>query len=76
MSKEIAPRITVSPAVGFGKPVIKGTRIPVALVVGKMAGGMTVEELTQEYGLSAEDVRAALSYAASVLESEDVMASV
>ncbi len=40
---EIAPRITVDERVAFGKPVIKGTRIPVELVIGQLAGGMTYE---------------------------------
>ncbi|MCX5636891.1 MAG: DUF433 domain-containing protein [Planctomycetota bacterium] len=38
---EIAPRITVDEKIRFGKPVIKGTRVPVDLVLGKLAGGMT-----------------------------------
>lgn len=67
MAVEIAPRITVSPSVGSGKPVIKGTRIPVALVVGQVAGGLTVEEVAREYGSTPEDVRAALRYAADSL---------
>lgn len=37
--KEIAPRIVVDERVRFGKPVIKGTRVLVELVVGKLAGG-------------------------------------
>jgi len=38
--KEIAPGITVDQSVRFGKPVLKGTRVPVDLVVGKLAGGI------------------------------------
>ena len=38
--KEIAPGIIVDREVRFGKPVIKGTRVPVDLVIGKLAGGM------------------------------------
>ena len=40
---EIAPRISVDERVRFGKPVIAGTRVPVDLVLGKLAGGMTYE---------------------------------
>src|SRR5437667_3848228 len=58
---EIAPRITVDEKVRFGKPVIAGTRVPVDLVVGKLAGGMTVEEVMEEYELLLEDVLAAVA---------------
>ncbi|HHT9120132.1 MAG TPA: DUF433 domain-containing protein [Candidatus Hypogeohydataceae bacterium YC41] len=46
---EIAPRISVDEKVCFGKPVIKGTRIPVDLILGKLAGGMSYEEIIKEY---------------------------
>lgn len=46
--REIAPRITVDELVRFGRPVIKGTRVPVELVVGKLAGGMGVDEVAEE----------------------------
>lgn len=72
--EEIAPRITVDPAVRFGKPVIRGTRVPVELVVGKLAGGMTVEEVAKEFGLARDDVLAALSYAARALADEQTRA--
>jgi uncharacterized protein (DUF433 family) len=69
---EIAPRIEVDEKVRFGKPVISGTRVPVDLVVGKLAGGMTVEQVIEEYGLAREDVLAALSYAAQVISNEQI----
>ena len=72
--KEIAPRITVDEKVAFGKPVIQGTRVPVALVVGKLAGGMTAEEVAEEYELEPADILAALSYAARLLDEEQVLA--
>jgi len=71
---EIAPRITVDEKVRFGKPVIAGTRVPVDLVVGKLAGGMTVEQVMEEYELLREDVLAALSYAARAIGDEQVRA--
>ncbi len=71
---EIAPRIVVDPRVRFGKPVIRGTRVPVDVVVAKLAGGMTQEEIAAEYAISLDDVRAALGYAAAVLAAEDVRA--
>lgn len=72
MAKEIAPRIVVDPNVRFGKPIIQGTRVPVDLVIGKLAGGMTVEEVAEEYDLALEDIRAALRYAADILAAEEV----
>ena len=53
--------ITSDPAIMFGKPVIKGTRVPVELIVDKMAGGRTVEQLLKSYPhLTAEDIYACL----------------
>lgn len=72
--KEIAPRITVDEKMAFGKPVIQGTRVPVALVVGKLAGGMTAEEVAEEYELEPADILAALSYAARLLDEEQILA--
>jgi len=68
--QELAPRIVVDPAVRFGRPTIQGTRVPVELVLAKLAGGMTAQEVAGEYELTREDVLAALAYAARVLASE------
>lgn len=72
--KEIAPGITVDQAVRFGKPVLKGTRVPVDLVVGKLAGGMSIAEITEEYELQPGAVLAALAYASQILAAEEVRA--
>ncbi|MGR3311674.1 MAG: DUF433 domain-containing protein [Candidatus Brocadiales bacterium] len=71
---EIAPRISVNEKVRFGKPVITGTRVPVDLVLGKLAGGMTYEEVMSEYELTREDILAVLDYAAKTLASEEIRA--
>jgi uncharacterized protein (DUF433 family) len=71
--KEIAPRITVDEKVAFGKPVIQGTRVPVALLVGKLAGGMSSQEVAEEYEVVPEDILAALAYAARLLDEEQVL---
>ena len=42
-------RIIVDPAIQHGKRIIKGTRVPVARVIGGLAGGMTIEEIVNEY---------------------------
>jgi uncharacterized protein (DUF433 family) len=72
--KEIAPGITVDREVRFGKPVIMGTRVPVDLIVGKLAGGMTIEEVMGEYDLTKENILNALSYAAKLMREEEVRA--
>jgi uncharacterized protein (DUF433 family) len=72
MRVQLAPRIIVDPKVAFGKPVIEGTRIPVEIVVGKLGGGMTVDEVIDEYVITREDVLAALSYAANLVAGEQL----
>lgn len=67
-----ARKITVNAKVRFGKPVIEGTRVPVDLVVGKIAGGMSVDEVRREYDLSKDQVLAALRYAADLVSQEEV----
>ena len=54
-------RIVIDPEIQHGKPVIRGTRVPVARIVGGLAGGMTEEEIMREYDITAEDIRAALA---------------
>ncbi|MBI3051180.1 DUF433 domain-containing protein [Candidatus Woesearchaeota archaeon] len=48
--------ITIDRRTRFGKPIIKGTRIAVAEVLGALAGGMTFAEVESEYGLKREDI--------------------
>jgi uncharacterized protein (DUF433 family) len=71
---EIAPRITADEKVRFGKPVVKGTRVPGDLILGKLAGGMTYEDVMVEYDLAREDILAALNYAAKSLSEEKIRA--
>ena len=63
-------RIVIDPQIQHGKPIIRGTRVPVARIVGGLAGGMTKEEVMREYEVSEEDVLAALNYAAQLIETE------
>ena len=68
MTKEIAERITVDPSIMVGKPVIKGTRIPVAMVLAKLAANPDVEELFLDYPeLTVDDVKACLRYASTLV---------
>lgn len=67
------PRITVNPAVMVGKPVIRGTRITVELVLRKLAAGMSERRIVEDHPhLSAEDIRAAAAYAADLVANEDI----
>lgn len=72
---EIAPKISVDERVRFGKPVITGTRVPVDLILGKLAGGMTYEEVMAEYDITREAILAVLDYAAKTLASEEIRAA-
>jgi uncharacterized protein (DUF433 family) len=74
MSKEIAPRIVVDPAICGGRPVIAGTRMLVELVLGHLASGMTTDEVAKAYDLRREDVLAVLSYAAETIADDVVRA--
>lgn len=67
-------RIEIAPDLHRGDPCIKGTRIPVATIVGSLADGMTSAEIRGAFPqLTDEDIRAALSYAAA-LTHEDILA--
>ncbi|HHG75131.1 MAG TPA: DUF433 domain-containing protein [Persephonella sp.] len=69
-------RIISDPNILRGKPVIKGTRIPVELILEKLGEGMSIEELLEAYpSLTKEDVLAALSYSADVIKSEELVES-
>lgn len=70
---EIAPHIAVDPEIHHGAPVIAGTRVPVSIILGSLAGGMSKDEVMQEYQLTKEDVEAALAYAADVVAKTDVV---
>ncbi len=64
-------RIVIDPEIQHGKPVIRGTRVPVARIIGGLAGGMSFAEVQEEYGVTAEDIRSALEFAGSLVEQEE-----
>lgn len=67
-------RIEINPNVMLGKPVIRGTRIPVELLIRKLSEGATEDELLDAYPrLSNEDIKAALAYAADTLAHETIV---
>jgi uncharacterized protein (DUF433 family) len=67
-------RIEVNPKVMLGKPVIRGTRIPVELILRKLSEGATDAELIDAHPrLTREDIRAAIAYAADTLANEETV---
>ncbi len=67
-------RIRVDPTICHGKPCIKGTRIMVSVVLDNLAEGLTPEGVAAEYPpLTAEDVRAAIAYAAELARDEELV---
>ena len=70
---ELLHRIVVDPRVMAGKPIIRGTRITVDMILELLASGMSAEEIAEDYRISVEDMRAALLYAARVLGREEVL---
>ena len=72
----VQDRIEIDPEVMLGKPVIRGTRLTVELIVRKMADGTNEKTLLAAYpNLTAKDVRAALSYAADTVAHEEIALS-
>jgi uncharacterized protein (DUF433 family) len=66
-------RIEVNPAILTGKPIIRGTRVPVELIVKLAAQRWTDDQIIQEYPmLKKEDIREALFYAQKLVQNEEV----
>lgn len=73
MTKNKENRIVIDPKVMTGKPVIKGTRITVELVLRLLAQGVTVENILENYPhLKRGDILAAIEYATELVEEERV----
>ena len=67
-------RIEINPAVMMGKPIVRGTRITVELILRKLAEGSTESELLEDYPhLTSEDIRAAIAYGAASVAHEEVV---
>jgi uncharacterized protein (DUF433 family) len=68
-------KITIDPAIHHGKPCIKWTRVPISVIVGSIADGDTREEVMRSWPqLTAEDITAALKFAAHAAAHADVAA--
>lgn len=73
MSCSYLDRIRIDPEVMVGKPVVKGTRIPVALVLSELARDFNVETLMEAYSrLTLDDIKACLEYAQELIDGEGV----
>lgn len=68
------PRIEINPAVMIGKPVIRGTRIPVELILRKVAAKVPATEICRDYPrLTEDDITAALTYAADAVSTDEIL---
>ena len=73
--KTLLRRVVVDPKVMLGKPVIRGTRVPVEILVEKLAFGASFDDICNDYPfLTVEDIRAALLYAARTVAHEEIYA--
>ncbi len=65
--EQLLSRISIDPAVCFGKPCIKGHRLWVSLILDFLAAGATIEELLEDYpGIEEADIRACIAYGAEM----------
>jgi len=74
MRQTLLDRIEIDPKIMVGKPVVRGTRVPVEQVLKMLSKGVSIGEILAEYShLTREDVQACLAYAAHALEVEEVL---
>ncbi len=72
-TEDLLSRITINPNVMVGKPTIRGMRITVEQILRALAGGVTVNELLQDYpDLEQEDLQAVFAYVANLVDEEQV----
>ena len=66
-------RISINPNVCHGKPVIKGTRVMVSIILGALAGGDTIDKILEDYpNISREDIFAALQFGSELSNFETI----
>lgn len=67
-------RIEINPDIMYGKPVVRGTRVPVELVLRKLGAGMSLEAILADHPrLTRDDILAAQAFAADYLAHEDIV---
>jgi uncharacterized protein (DUF433 family) len=68
--------IISDPSIMLGKPIIKGTRITVELIIKKLSDGLSIEDILKAYPhLKREDVLAALAYSSDIISKEEIIVS-
>ncbi|MCD6158665.1 MAG: DUF433 domain-containing protein [Euryarchaeota archaeon] len=65
-------RIAIDENIRHGKPVIKGTRVPIDIILGSLAGGMAYQEICEDYEITEDDIKAAIEYATKLVADEEV----
>jgi len=68
-------RIVIDPAIRFGKPIVKGTRVSVDIILGRLAAGLTYDDVIREYQITKDDILAVLQYAAEYTAHEELLIS-
>jgi uncharacterized protein (DUF433 family) len=68
----VSNRVVIDSEIHRGRPVIRGTRVPVTIVVGSLAGGMSFAEVEREYDITADDIRAALRFVIELEQQESL----
>jgi uncharacterized protein (DUF433 family) len=65
-------RIVIDKDIRHGKPVIRGTRVPVDIILGALAGGMSYQEVCEDYEITEDDIKAAIEYATKLVANEEI----
>ena len=74
MNEELLDRIEINPRIMLGKPVVRGTRITVEILLEKLASGQTIDQILEDYPrLKREDILAALVYARYAVGTEELI---
>jgi uncharacterized protein (DUF433 family) len=63
----LSPGIVSDPQINGGRAILEGTRVPVKLILVDLAEGMSIQEICEEYDLTEEQVKKALTYAAALV---------
>lgn len=61
-------RVVIDAQICHGKPVVRDTRTPITVVLSALAGGDTFDQIQEDYGITAEDIRACIAFACEEVE--------
>jgi len=73
MNAELLKRIHIDPDILCGKPVIKGTRISVELILERLASDLSFDEIIYDYDITKDDIKAAITYAYEIISNEEII---